>query len=115
MGLILKRNFCLDVNGRFESMWCVTLYKNCAPLPAGGVVLEGGCRRPGGHGPAHHLPELLGRLHRNLARIPVVIHRKGVRAEYSGRKLAKYWAESISVKFLSFGDERKVRLLPNIR
>ena len=22
-----KRNFCFNVNGRFESMWCVTLYK----------------------------------------------------------------------------------------
>ena len=36
-----------------------------------------------------------------------VNHRNRFRAEYS--------AESISVKFLSFGDERKVRLLPNIR
>ena len=26
MGLILKRNFCFDVNGRFESTWGVTLY-----------------------------------------------------------------------------------------
>ena len=26
IGLILKRNFCFDVNGRFESTWCITLY-----------------------------------------------------------------------------------------
>ena len=26
MGLILKRNFCFDVNGRFESTWMVILY-----------------------------------------------------------------------------------------
>ena len=82
--------------------------------PARCVVLEGGGRRPGGHGPAHHLPELLGRLHRNLARVPVVIHRKGVRAEYSGRKLGECSAKSLSVKILSFGDETNVRLLLNI-
>ena len=36
-----------------------------------------------------------------------VSHRNGFRAEYS--------AESISVKILSFSDERNIRLLPNIR
>ena len=32
MGLILKQNFCFDVNGRFESIWCVTLYLQVAQV-----------------------------------------------------------------------------------
>ena len=44
-----------------------------------------------------------------------MIHRNGFRAEYSGRKLAECSAESLEVKILSFGDEKNIRLLPNIR
>ena len=48
MGLILKRNFCFDVNGRFESTWCVTLY--CMsylvlPLSAIAIIERIGGRR----------------------------------------------------------------------
>ena len=32
MGLILNRNFCFEVNGRFESTWCVALYFSCVSV-----------------------------------------------------------------------------------
>ena len=38
----------------------------------------------------------------------VVSHRNGFRAEYSGRNLAEYSAETVSVKIMSFGDERNI-------
>ena len=38
-----------------------------------------------------------------------VSHRNGFRAEYSGRNLAEYSAETVSVKNMGFGDERNVR------
>ena len=31
--LILKRNFCFDVNGMFGSTWCVTCTRNLKPSP----------------------------------------------------------------------------------
>ena len=38
-----------------------------------------------------------------------VSHQNGFRAEYSGRNLAEYSAETVSVKIMSFGDERNIR------
>ena len=38
-----------------------------------------------------------------------VSHRNGFRAEYSGRNLAEYSADTVSVKIMGFGDERNIR------
>ena len=38
-----------------------------------------------------------------------VSHRNGFRAEYSGRNLSEYSAETVSVKIMGFGDERNIR------
>ena len=38
-----------------------------------------------------------------------VSHRNGFRAEYSGRNLAEYSAETVSVKIMGFGDDRNIR------
>ena len=38
-----------------------------------------------------------------------VSHQNGFWAEYSGRNLAEYSAETVSVKIMSFGDERNIR------
>ena len=41
-----------------------------------------------------------------MAAMVLVSHRNGFRAEYSGRNLAEYSAETVSVKIMGFGDER---------
>ena len=49
---------------------------------------------------------------RNRSSLPisvVVSHRNRFRAEYSGRNLAEYSAETVSVKIMGFGDERNIR------
>ena len=37
-----------------------------------------------------------------------VSHRNGFRAEYSGRNLTEYSADTVSVKIMGFGDERNI-------
>ena len=39
----------------------------------------------------------------------VVSHRNGFRAEYSGRNLVEYSAETVLVKIMGFGYERNIR------
>ena len=42
-------------------------------------------------------------LHKIQGKIQAVSHRNGFRAEYSGRNLAEYSAETVSVKIMGFG------------